>query len=1052
MIDQHFDPASAEQKIYSKWEESKAFSPDMETSAEAYAIVIPPPNVTGVLHMGHALNHTLQDILIRFERMRGKKVLWQPGTDHAGIATQMVVERKLAAEGNMSRRDLGRDKFIEKVWEWKHESGGRIVEQDKRLGVSADWSRERFTMDEGLSAAVRKTFVELYNEGLIYRAKRLVNWDPHFQTAISNLEVENIEVDGHMWHFKYPLAGGETYTYVEKDEDGNVTLEEERDYISIATTRPETMLGDGAVAVHPSDERYAPIVGKLCEIPVGPKEHRRLIPIITDDYPDPDFGSGAVKITGAHDPNDYMVAKRGNIPMYALMDEKASMRADGRPYAEEAATAKRIAEGAEDWTEASIAAMNLVPEAYRGLDRFEARERVVADITAEGLAVMIPDPKFKPGEGETEADAPLIPFVEKKKIQQPFGDRSKVVIEPMLTDQWFVDAETLAKPALKAVADGETSFVPETWKKTYDNWLNDIEPWCISRQLWWGHRIPAWYGPAVERIELDDGWVETYGWGKPVPFCGETFEEAVQSAFDYYKDIGVKCEIVGDDYADSEIEAQERSGQVSEDGFYRVTLYRDPDVLDTWFSSALWPFSTMGWPEKTPELETFYPGAVLVTAFDIIFFWVARMMMFGLHFMKEIPFKDVYIHALVLDENGKKMSKSEGNVLDPIDIIDGCDLDVLIEKRLKDARTDDTNKLKQIEKKTKNQFPEGIPACGTDALRFTLASQAAQGRDIRLSIDRIVGYRNFGTKLWNAARFCQMNECTLWERETFDPKTLKQPINRWIVGELAATVGAVTEAIEGYRFNDASMACYRFIWNTFCDWYLELIKPLLNGDDDTAKAETRQTAAWVLDETLKVLHPFMPFITEELWEQLAEFGPGRDQMLISSNWPAYGAELQDADAEAEISWVVDFISEVRAVRGDLNVPPGKKVPLSIVGASGKSLDRLDRYRGLIERLARLDGSAPADDVPKGAITTVLGEATLCLDVAEVIDIADEVQRLEKEVKKLTGDVAGIDKKLLNEKFMSKAPEEVVAEQRERKAVAETRLEKLSSALERLKAI
>ena len=986
MIDQHFNPTESEEKIYQRWEEAGAFKPDMESDAEPYCIVIPPPNVTGVLHMGHALNHTLQDVLIRFERMRGKKVLWQPGTDHAGIATQMVVERKLAAEGNQDRRSMGRDAFIEKVWEWKAESGGKIMQQDRRLGSSCDWERERFTMDEGLSKAVLKTFIDLYNQGLIYRDKRLVNWDPHFQTAISDLEVENKDVDGHMWHFKYPLAGGETYTYVEKDEDGNVILEEERDYISIATTRPETMLGDGAVAVHPSDERYAPIVGKLCEIPVGPKEHRRLIPIITDEYPDKDFGSGAVKITGAHDFNDYGVAKRNNIPLYALMDDRAQMRTDGLSYAESARLAGELAKDPSRSADTDVSNVNLVPDELRGLDRYECRKRVIDTVTEEGLAVMT-----------TDKDGNEVPLVENNKMSQPFGDRSGVVIEPMLTDQWYVDAKTLAQPAIKAVRDGDTKFVPQNWEKTYFQWLENIEPWCISRQLWWGHRIPAWYGP--------DG--------------------------DFF---------VALDEADALAQAKKKYGK-------DVELHQDEDVLDTWFSSALWPFSTIGWPEQTEELKAFYPGAVLVTAFDIIFFWVARMMMFGLHFMKEIPFKDVYIHALVLDENGKKMSKSEGNVLDPLDIIDGCELQTLIDKRLKDSRTNDKNKLNQIEKKTKNQFPDGIPACGTDALRFTLASQAAQGRDIRLSIDRIVGYRNFGTKLWNAARFCQMNECTLWEPASFDPATLKQPINQWIVGELVQTAQKVTENLEGYRFNDASMACYRFIWNTFCDWYLELIKPLLNGDDEEAKAETRQTAAWVLDETLKVLHPFMPFITEALWEQLAEFGPGRDGFLMLAQWPNHDASLiKDAAAE-EVDWVIDFITEIRGLRGDLNVPAGAKLRLALVGADKSIVKRTDHYAPLIERLARLESIDFETIVPAGAVQLVHKGTRAALVVSDALDIEAEIARLKKELARIDKEIATIQNKLGNEKFMSRAPAEVVDEQKARLADYQQQKEKFSSALE-----
>lgn len=991
MIDQHFNPAESEERIYKRWEEQGAFKPDMDSDGEPYCIVIPPPNVTGVLHMGHALNHTLQDILIRFERMRGKKVLWQPGTDHAGIATQMVVERKLAAEGNEDRRSMGREAFIEKVWAWKAESGGKILEQDRRLGSSCDWERERFTMDEGLSKAVLKTFIDLYNEGLIYRDKRLVNWDPHFQTAISDLEVENKEVDGHMWHFKYPLAGGETYTYVEKDEDGNIVLEEERDYIAIATTRPETMLGDGAVAVHPSDERYAPIVGKLCEIPVGPKEHRRLIPIITDEYPDKDFGSGAVKITGAHDFNDYGVAKRNGIPLYALLDDHARMRADGLSYEESAKIAGELANDPGKSSETDVSNVNLVPEELRGLDRYECRKIVVDTITAEGLAVMT-----------TDKEGNAIPYIENKKIMQPFGDRSGVVIEPMLTDQWYVDAKTLAQPAIEAVRKGDTSFVPENWAKTYFQWLENIEPWCISRQLWWGHRIPAWYGP--------DG--------------------------DFF---------VAADEDSAKALAKEKYGR-------DVELKQDEDVLDTWFSSALWPFSTIGWPEETDELKAFYPGAVLVTAFDIIFFWVARMMMFGLHFMKEIPFKDVYIHALVLDENGKKMSKSEGNVLDPLDIIDGCALKTLIDKRLKDSRTTDNNKLKQIEKKTKNQFPEGIPACGTDALRFTLASQAAQGRDVRLSIDRIVGYRNFGTKLWNAARFCQMNECVLWEPETFDPQTLKQPINQWIVGELAQMAEKVTDNLEGYRFNDASMACYRFIWNTFCDWYVELIKPLLNGEDEEAKAETRQTAAWVLDETLKILHPFMPFITEELWEQLAEFGPGREGFLMLQSWPCYDERLQNDAAAEEVDWVIEFISEIRALRGDLNVPAGAKLKMALIEAGDDIIRRARAYAPLIERLARLESISFGDGVPNGAVQLVHKGTRAALVVSDALDIEAEKARLSKELGKIDKEISVIEKKLGNEKFVSRAPAEVIEEQKSRLADYLEKKEKFSGALQSFEAM
>ncbi|MDH4414833.1 MAG: valine--tRNA ligase, partial [Rhizobium sp.] len=797
MLEKTYDSAAVEPKIAKAWEEAEAFraGANAKPGEDTFTIVIPPPNVTGSLHMGHALNNTLQDIMVRFERMRGKDVLWQPGMDHAGIATQMVVERKLAENGsNITRRDLGREAFIDKVWEWKEESGGLIFNQLKRLGASCDWSRERFTMDEGLSKAVLEVFVTLYKEGLIYRGKRLVNWDPKFETAISDLEVENKEVEGHMWHFKYPLAGGETYTYVEKDEDGNVTFQEERNYISIATTRPETMLGDGAVAVHPSDERYTAIVGKLCEIPVGPKEHRRLIPIITDEYPDAKFGSGAVKITGAHDFNDYQVARRNKIPLYRLMDTEAKMRADGEDYAVYAARALEIAKTGHLPNESEVDEINLVPEDYRGLDRYEARKRIVDAINAEGLAVTVKD-----DEGND------VPYVESKKIMQPFGDRSGVVIEPMLTDQWFADAKTLAEPAIASVREGRTNFVPKNWEKTYFEWMENIEPWCISRQLWWGHQIPAWYGP--------DGQV----------FVEKTEEEALHAAIQHY----IAHEGPWKAWVEEKLE-NFKPGEI---------LTRDEDVLDTWFSSALWPFSTLGWPDNTPELAKYYQTDVLVTGFDIIFFWVARMMMMGLHFMKDEdgnpvePFHTVYVHALVRDKNGQKMSKSKGNVIDPLDLIDEY---------------------------------------GADALRFTLAIMAAQGRDVKLDPARIAGYRNFGTKLWNATRFAEMNGVKA--EPDFVPATASLAINRWILTELARTEAEVTEAIENYRFNDAAGSLYRFVWNQFCDWYLELLKPVFMGEDEAAKKEAQACAAYVLEETYKLLHPFMPFITEELWAHTAVEG------------------------------------------------------------------------------------------------------------------------------------------------------------------------------------
>lgn len=947
MLDKTYDAAAIEPRIYEAWEEAGAFraGAGAKEGADPYAIVIPPPNVTGSLHMGHALNNTLQDILIRQARMLGKDVLWQPGMDHAGIATQMVVERQLAANGEPSRRELGREKFLEKVWGWKEESGGLIFNQLRRLGASCDWSRERFTMDEGLSTAVRKVFVELYRDGLIYRGKRLVNWDPKFETAISDLEVENKEVDGHMWHFKYPLAGGETYEYIEKDEDGNVTLRETRDYISIATTRPETMLGDGAVAVHPSDERYSSIIGKLCEIPVGPKAHRRRIPIIVDEYPDPDFGSGAVKITGAHDFNDYQVARRNQIPLYRLMDGLAAMRADGPAYVDCAAQAKAIVESGELPSEADVDAINLVPDDYRGLDRFKARDKIVAAITEEGLAVTVKDE-----EGND------VPFVESKKIMQPFGDRSHVVIEPMLTDQWFADAKTLAQPAIASVREGRTNFVPKNWEKTYFEWMDNIEPWCISRQLWWGHQIPAWYGPD-----------------------GEIF--------------------VGYDEAEASALAEKHYGKP-------VELSRDDDVLDTWFSSALWPFSTMGWPDKTPELARYYPTSVLVTGFDIIFFWVARMMMAGKHFMGEEPFHTIYIHALVRDEKGAKMSKSKGNVIDPLELIE--------------------------------QY-------GADALRFTLAAMAAQGRDIKLATSRVEGYRNFATKLWNASRFLEMNECV--RIEGFDPANVTQTLNRWIVTETARCVTDVTAALESYRFNDAAGAVYRFVWNTFCDWYIELAKPALNGDDEALKAETRATAAWASDEILKVLHPFMPFITEELWQRTGENGPARTGQLTLEAWPSL--TVTDETAADEINWLVDMITQIRSVRSESNVPAGAKVPLVMVGASVATLARLETQGAAIRQLARVETIETADSAPKGSAQIVVGEATVCLPLAGLIDFEGEKARLSKEIGKIDADIARIDKKLANPKFVEKAPDEVVAGEKEKRGELVARREKIEAALTRL---
>jgi valyl-tRNA synthetase len=966
-MDKSFDAQTAEARISAQWEAKGCFKAgaNAKPGAEPYSIMIPPPNVTGVLHVGHAFNNTLQDVLIRWHRMRGFDTLWQPGTDHAGIATQMVVERELAKEGK-SRRDMSREEFLSHVWSWKKQSGGTIVNQLKRLGASCDWSREAFTMSGAPGApageegnfhdAVIKVFVDMYDNDYIYRGKRLVNWDPHFETAISDLEVENIETAGHMWHFKYPLAGGASYEYVEKDADGNVTLSETRDYISIATTRPETMLGDGAVAVHPGDERYAPIVGMLCEIPVGPKEHRRLIPIITDEYPDPTFGSGAVKITGAHDFNDYGVAKRNGIPCYRLMDTRAHLRADGAPYAEAAQIAQEVANGARLLTEAEADALNLVPDHLRGLDRYAARDLVVAEITAEGLAVMTraDDPRLgkdalKPGaEGAEE----LVPLVEAKPITQPYGDRSKVVIEPMLTDQWFVDTAKIVEPALEAVRSGRTRIMPEQHRKVYFHWLENIEPWTISRQLWWGHQIPVWYD------------------AEGAMYCAPTEAEAVAKS-------GGKA------------------------------LTRDPDVLDTWFSSGLWPIGTLGWPEQTPELKRYFPTSTLVSGFDIIFFWVARMMMMQLAVVGDVPFRDVYVHALVRDEKGRKMSKSIGNVLDPLELID--------------------------------EF-------GADAVRFTLTSMAAMGRDLKLSKDRIAGYRNFGTKLWNAARFAEMNDCK--PVPGFDPAGVTQTVNRWIVAETARARIAHDEALSGYRFNDAANGLYAFVWGRVCDWYVEFAKPLLAEADAAVIAETRATMAWVIDQCLILLHPTMPFITEELWGAIAP----RDTMLVHADWPVYGAELIDAEADREMGWVIGLIEEIRSIRAQMHVPAGLKVQLLQVEMDARGQAAFDRNATMIARLARLSEVTPVDAMPKGAVTIAAEGAVFGLPIADLIDVAEEKARLQKTLDKLGKEIGGLKGRLGNPKFIESAPEEIVDEARENLAAREEEAGKLSEALARLAAI
>ncbi|MEW9919384.1 valine--tRNA ligase [Marimonas sp. MJW-29] len=1023
-LDKTFNAAQAEARLYAAWEEAGAFKAGANASRdETFSIMIPPPNVTGVLHMGHAFNNTLQDILTRWHRMRGFDTLWQPGQDHAGIATQMVVERELARTQQPSRRELGREAFLEKVWEWKKQSGGTIIEQLKRLGASCDWSRNAFTMSGAPGApegeegnfhdAVIKVFVDMYNKGLIYRGKRLVNWDPHFETAISDLEVENIEIDGHMWHFKYPLAGGATYTFVEKDEDGNVLFEEERDYISIATTRPETMLGDGAVAVHPSDERYAPIIGKLCEIPVGPKEHRRLIPIITDDYPDPNFGSGAVKITGAHDFNDYEVAKRGNIPMYNLMDTKGAMRADGRPYAEEAATAQRIARGEEDFDEAKIAAMNLVPDGYRGMDRFEARKAVVADITAEGLAVMTQahDPRLgkaaqkpiAPEEGGEAREDTLVPLVEAKKIMQPFGDRSKVVIEPMLTDQWFVDTANIVGPAIDAVRNGDTEILPEQDKKVYFHWLENIEPWCISRQLWWGHQIPVWF---------DD-------WGNE--FCAASEAEAFEKARQFHaernpdKELVVKPTPTAISNVDNDGRDRPATASVDglEPGVMVVFLGRDPDVLDTWFSSGLWPIGTLGWPEKTEELKKYFPTSVLITGFDIIFFWVARMMMMQYAVVGERPFDTVYVHALVRDEKGKKMSKSLGNVLDPLELVDEY---------------------------------------GADAVRFTLTAMAAMGRDLRLSTQRIAGYRNFGTKLWNAHRFAEMNGVFEAGGGVYGGCTGGVPkvqpaaaLNKWIIGETARVREEVDAALENFRFNDAASALYAFVWGKVCDWYVELSKPLLQEGAPEAE-ETRQTMRWVLDQCLILLHPIMPFITEELWQTTGK----REKMLVHADWPTYTTDaLLDADADRELNWVIGLIENIRSARAQMHVPAGLHVPMMVTGMDEAAQSAWDRNEAMIKRLARVESLEKVDGFPKATVSIAAPGTTFGLPLEGLIDIDEEKARLQKSLDKLSKEIGGLKGRLNNPKFRESAPEDVVAEAEANLEARQEEADQLQAALDRL---
>ena len=907
MLEKTYDSAATEPKIADIWEKAQAFKAGAgsKPGADPFAVVIPPPNVTGSLHMGHALNNTIQDIMVRFERMRGKNVLWQPGMDHAGIATQMVVERQLMERQEPNRHEMGREKFVERIWQWKEESGGLIFNQLRRLGASCDWSRERFTMDEGLSKAVLEVFVTLYKEGLIYKDKRLVNWDPKLQTAISDIEVEQREIKGHLWHFRYPLEG---VAFNAENPDT---------YIVVATTRPETMLGDSGIAVNPEDPRYQSRIGKNAVLPlVG-----RALPIVGDDYADPESGSGAVKITPAHDFNDAEVGKRNNLRKINIMSPVATI----------------LLQDNEDFAEGLTASAELdaLVERFHDQDRFKARKAIVEMMEEGGYLEKIEDHTH----------------------MVPHGDRGGVPIEPLLTDQWYVNAAEMAKPAIASVREGRTAIVPKTWEKTYYDWMENIQPWCISRQLWWGHQIPAWYGP--------DGTI----------FVEKSEAEALTAAQKHYGE--------------------------------PTSLTRDCDVLDTWFSSALWPFSTLGWPDKTPELDTYYQTDVLVTGFDIIFFWVARMMMMGLHFMKEEPFHTVYVHALVRDKNGAKMSKSKGNVINPLDLIDEY---------------------------------------GADALRFSLAIMAAQGRDVKLDPARIAGYRNFGTKLWNATRFAQMNGVS--RQPDFKPEDAKLAVNRWILTELTRATRAITEGITTYRYNDAASSAYRFVWNQFCDWYLELLKPIFMGDDEDAKREAQACAAYCLDEIYKLLHPFMPFMTEELWSLTAGEGQSRETLLAHAPWP--DLSFEDASAADDINWLIELVSGIRSVRSEMNVPPSAQAPLAVLEANELTKERLAHHDAAIKRLSRVADISLSDAAPKGSAQLVVGEATYCMPLGSLIDLGAEMLRLEKESGKLTAEMEKIDKKLSNEKFVANAKPEVVEADRARFAELQEAQGKVAVAMQRLK--
>ena len=911
-MEKTFQPADIETRWYQQWEASGYFAP--QGGERAYSIMIPPPNVTGSLHMGHGFQEAIMDALIRYHRMCGYNTLWQVGTDHAGIATQMVVERQLAAQG-ISRHDLGREKFVQKVWEWKEESGGTITRQLRRLGSSLDWSRERFTMDPGLSEAVQEVFIRLYREGLIYRGKRLVNWDPVLHTAISDLEVVAEEEQGQLWHFNYPLAGGE----------GHVT---------VATTRPETMLGDSAVAVHPEDERYRHLIGRMVALPLTGRE----IPVIADDYVDREFGTGVVKITPAHDFNDYEMGRRHGLPMINIFNDDAAIN-------------------------------DAAPAAYRGLDRFAARKRVIADMDSLGLLAK----------------------VDAHTLRVPRGDRSGVVIEPYLTDQWYVDAREMARPAIAAVESGAIQFVPKQWENTYFAWMRDIQDWCISRQLWWGHRIPAWYDESGH----------------------------------FY--VGAS-------------EAEVRADNALADD---TVLRQDEDVLDTWFSSALWTFSTLGWPRETPELATFHPTSVLVTGFDIIFFWVARMIMMTLHFRQEVPFHTVYVHGLVRDAEGQKMSKSKGNVIDPIDLIDGIDLESLVSKRT--AGMMQPQLAASIDKATRSQFPEGIAPYGTDALRFTYFSLASTGRDIKFDIGRIEGYRNFCNKIWNAARYVLMN-CEHQDCGGTDAGVELGLADRWITSKLQQTTAEVTRAVASYRFDLASQVLYEFVWNEYCDWYLELSKPVLWDEQASAAAKrgTRQTLLHVLETTLRLLHPFMPFITEEIWQTVGPMAGKTGPTIMLQPYPQPSHKGVDSVANTDIEWLKGVIVGIRNIRGEMNIPPGRELPVLLRNGNEQDRSRLEDNAQFLKKLAKLGDISwlpPGEESPVAA-TALVGELEILVPMAGLIDKDAELLRLRREIEKLEKELARIRGKLGNASFVDKAPEAVVAREREKMQALQQALETL----------